>query len=111
MTTMIMMTTTTIRMTMTTTKMTMTRRIPKKFNMFVTCHILLCRNMSHFEKIDFFWITCGVIFIKHVFIFEVRKKSPNDVRKNCISEGLMRRFFSKFKNKAVFEKNYTALFL
>ena len=52
----------------------------------------------------------GVTFFKHGFIFEVRKKSPHDVRKNCISERLMRRFFSKFKNKATFEKSHTTYF-
>ena len=67
--------------------------------------------MSHFEKNEKFSMTSGVNFFKHGFIFEVRAKSPRVNLRNCIYEVYMRGFFSIFKNKAVFEKINTALFL
>ena len=67
--------------------------------------------MSHFEKIEYFCMRGGVKFFKHGFIFEVREKSPRINLRNCISEVYTRGFFSNFKNKAVFEKFDTALFL
>ena len=67
--------------------------------------------MSHSEKIEEFCMTGGVNLFKHGFIFEVRAKSPRVNLRNCISEVYTRGFFYNFKNKAVFEKVDTALFL
>ena len=67
--------------------------------------------MSHFEKIEKFSMTSGVNFFKHGLIFEVRAKSSLVNLQNCISEIYTRGFFSNFKNKAVFEKINTTLFL
>ena len=39
----------------------------KKYNSFVTCHILQPCNMSHFEKIENSGLTCGVKFFKFDF--------------------------------------------
>ena len=67
--------------------------------------------MSHFEKIEKFSMTSGVNFFKHGFIFEVRAKSPCVNLRNCISEVYTQGFFYILKNKAVFEKINTTLFL
>ena len=67
--------------------------------------------MSHFEKIENFSMTSGVNFLKYGFIFEVRAKSPRVNLRNCIYDVYTRGFLYNFKNKAVFEKINTALFL
>ena len=57
-------------------------------------------------------MSSGVNFFKHSFIFEVYRAKLSRVNlQNCISEVYTRGFFSNFKNKAVFEKINTALFL
>ena len=67
--------------------------------------------MSHFEKFEKICLTSGVKFFKHGIIFEVGAKSSSQKLWNCISEILTWGFVSNFKNKAVFEKFNTALFL
>ena len=64
--------------------------------------------MSHFEKIEYFFMRGGVKFFKHGFIFEVREKSSRVNLRNAISKIYTRGFFSNVKNKAVFEKFNTA---
>ena len=82
--------------------------MPKNINTFVTCHLFLRRNMSHFEKIEYFCMRGGVKFFKHGFIFEVREKSSHVNLRNAISKIYTREFSPKFKNEAVFEKTNTA---
>ena len=77
--------------------------VPKKFNMFVTCHILLCRNMSHYEKIDFFaWK--AVWLFSNTASFLKLEKNPHMRSEKIVW------FFSKLKNKAAFEKKSHHLF-
>ena len=66
-------------------------------------------NMSHFEKFANFGMTYGVKKSNIGYIFDVRKKSPHDVRQNYIFKGLMRGFYSlwsitKYRNTALVSK-------
>ena len=67
--------------------------------------------MSHFEKVEYFYKEGGVNFFKHDFIFELREELPRVNLPNSIYEIYTQGFFSNFKNKAVFEKIDTILFL
>ena len=51
--------------------------------------------MADFEKVENVAMKDGIKFFKHEVIFEVKDKFS----KSCISERLMRRFFSMLKNK------------
>ena len=58
--------------------------------------------MSHFEKMAILGMKRGVTNSKYGYNFDPRLKSPHVVPENCIFKGLMRRFFSNFKNEAEF---------
>jgi len=67
--------------------------------------------MSHFEKNDYFGLTCGVKNSNFGFIFEVGTKSVHDVRKNPFFLDVMRGFCAGFKNEAEVRIFNASLFL